>query len=121
MTGSPEKAAAPRIVVTEHGPYRVSGDVAVRDTEGNLLRHRGTWYLLLLPQPWDDPEAAARGRRAASVPIPNVGPARAPSQQRLRAAGITVYDDRTVCAHFGQCTSRLPGVFRAHVEPFVDP
>jgi hypothetical protein len=38
MTESPEKGAAPRIEVTEHGPYRVSGDVAIRDTEGNLLR-----------------------------------------------------------------------------------
>ena len=33
------------IEVTEHGPYRVSGDVVIRDTEGNLLRHGGTWRL----------------------------------------------------------------------------
>lgn len=35
--------------------------------------------------------------------------------------GVTVYDDRSRCAHFGQCTTRLPAVFRADVEPFVDP
>lgn len=35
--------------------------------------------------------------------------------------GVTVHDDRTRCAHFGQCTSWLPGVFRTEAEPFVDP
>jgi truncated hemoglobin YjbI/uncharacterized Fe-S cluster protein YjdI/CDGSH-type Zn-finger protein len=34
---------------------------------------------------------------------------------------VTVYDDRSRCAHFGQCTTRLPSVFRADIEPFVDP
>src|SRR5262245_15860680 len=35
----------PTIVVTEHGPYRVVGDVAIYDTDGTLLRHHGTWCL----------------------------------------------------------------------------
>jgi uncharacterized Fe-S cluster protein YjdI len=26
---------------------------------------------------------------------------------------VTVFDDRRRCAHFGQCTDRLPAVFRA--------
>jgi CDGSH-type Zn-finger protein/ferredoxin len=34
--------------------------------------------------------------------------------------GLTIYDDRSRCAHFGQCTERLPLVFRARQEPFVD-
>ena len=36
------------------------------------------------------------------------------------ADGVTVYDDRTICCHYGQCTERLPGVFGADAEPFVD-
>lgn len=37
------------------------------------------------------------------------------------AGELIVYDDRSRCAHFGQCTSTLPAVFRQAEEPFVDP
>jgi CDGSH-type Zn-finger protein len=35
----------PRIEVTEHGPYRTVGEVAIYDTGGTLLRASGTWCL----------------------------------------------------------------------------
>ncbi|MDX6281555.1 MAG: hypothetical protein QOH03_2626, partial [Kribbellaceae bacterium] len=35
----------PRIAVTEHGPYRVTGAVEIYDAEGNLLRNGGSWHL----------------------------------------------------------------------------
>ena len=122
MTASPEKAAAPRIEVTEHGPYRVSGDVAIRDTEGNLLRHGGTWYLCRCGGSRNKPFCdATHGLKAFDgKETADRGPI-AHRREAYPATGITVYDDRTVCAHFGQCSSRLPSVFRADVEPFVDP
>jgi CDGSH-type Zn-finger protein len=113
----------PRIIVTEHGPYRVEGPVAVQDTEGTTLREGGCWFLCRCGgsrnkpfcdvthglKDFDGSESADHGPiadRRAAYPAGD---------------GVTVYDDRSRCAHFGQCTTRLPAVFRAAEEPFVDP
>ncbi len=34
--------------------------------------------------------------------------------------GITVHDNRGICAHAGRCTDGLPAVFRLRQEPFID-
>src|SRR5690349_4123816 len=108
------------IRVTEDGPYRVEGEISIRDTEGNELRREGIWHLCRCGgsrnkpfcdsthglKGWSGPETAAHS--------PGARPA-------YRAEGIELTDDRAVCAHFGQCTDRLPRVFRAGAEPFVDP
>jgi CDGSH-type Zn-finger protein len=38
-----------------------------------------------------------------------------------RAAGITIHDDRSICAHAGYCTDRLASVFKYGSEPWIDP
>jgi CDGSH-type Zn-finger protein len=112
----------PVITVTEHGPYRVEGDITVCGIEGEVLRSGGPAYLCRCGgsrnkpfcdathgvKGFDGTETADRGSTAQRRDTYSGGPG-------------TVYDDRGVCAHFGQCTSRLPGVFRADREPFVDP
>jgi CDGSH-type Zn-finger protein len=35
--------------------------------------------------------------------------------------GITVHDNRSICAHAGICTDRLRSVFRMNQEPWIDP
>lgn len=35
-------------------------------------------------------------------------------------AGITVHDNRSICAHAGRCTDGLPSVFRLKQEPWID-
>ena len=122
MAGAPETAAAPQIEVTEHGPYKVSGDVAIHDAQGNLLRHAGTWYLCRCGGSRNKPfcDATHWLKRFDGAEAADHG-AITDRREAYSAAGITVYDDRTVCAHFGQCTSRLAAVFRADAEPFVDP
>jgi CDGSH-type Zn-finger protein len=34
---------------------------------------------------------------------------------------ITIFDNRSICAHAGFCTDRLKSVFRMGVEPWIDP
>ena len=34
--------------------------------------------------------------------------------------GVTVHDNRGICAHAGRCTDGLPSVFRLRKEPFID-
>jgi len=36
------------------------------------------------------------------------------------ATGITIHDNRGLCAHAGRCTDGLPAVFRLRQEPFID-
>ncbi len=124
-TGAPPREAGggrPRITVREHGPYRVEGDVAIYDTEGNLLRRTGIWYLCRCGgsrnKPFCDVTHGLKGFDGSeSADHGSIAERRA----SYAADGLTVYDDRSRCAHFGQCTSRLPAVFRADAEPFVDP
>lgn len=35
--------------------------------------------------------------------------------------GVTVHDNRGICAHAGRCTDGLPSVFRLKQEPWIDP
>jgi CDGSH-type Zn-finger protein len=35
--------------------------------------------------------------------------------------GITIFDNRALCAHAGYCTDNLKAVFRQHEEPWIDP
>lgn len=112
----------PIITVTDHGPYRVDGDVTVRSVDGAILRTGGPAYLCRCGgsrnKPFCDATHGLKGFDGTETAD------RGPTGDRhdTYAAGpVTVYDDRTICAHFGQCTTRLPGVFRADREPFIDP
>jgi CDGSH-type Zn-finger protein len=115
-------AAEPRIIVTEHGPYRVVGEAAIYDAEGMVLRRAGTWCLCRCGgsrnKPFCDATHGIKGFDGTeSADHGSISDRR----DTYDADGITVFDDRSRCAHFGQCTDRLPAVFRADAEPFVDP
>ena len=117
-----ERTGAARIEITNHGPYRVTGDVVIFDAEGNLLRDGGTWCLCRCGgsrnKPFCDATHGLKGFDGAeSADHGSI----ADRRDRYVADGIIVFDDRSRCAHFGQCTDRLPAVFRAAAEPFVDP
>ncbi|WP_433366720.1 CDGSH iron-sulfur domain-containing protein [Actinoplanes sp. CA-142083] len=108
------------IRVTEDGPYRVEGEISIRDTEGNELRREGIWHLCRCGgsrnKPFCDSTHGLKGWSG-----PETAPQASDQRETYDAEGITLTDDRSVCAHFGQCTDRLPRVFRADEEPFVDP
>ena len=41
--------------------------------------------------------------------------------EAFRGPGITIRDNRSICAHAGYCTDGLPGVFKDGSEPWIDP
>lgn len=50
------------------------------------------------------------------------GEPRAPDRRDdYRGDGITIHDNRGVCAHAALCTDGLPSVFRIREEPWIDP
>lgn len=113
----------PRITVTAHGPYRVTGAAAIYDAEGNLLRSGGVWHLCRCGgsrnKPFCDATHGLKGFDGTETA--DHEPIAVRRDSYPAGDGVTVYDDRTRCAHFGQCTTRLSSVFRAGKEPFVDP
>lgn len=115
--------APPRILVTDHGPYRVEGDIAVHDADGRLLETGGSWCLCRCGGSRNKPFCDVTHGLKAFDGTETAGhdPIAARRDAYPAADGVTVYDDRTRCAHFGQCTERLPTVFRGAAQPFVDP
>jgi CDGSH-type Zn-finger protein/truncated hemoglobin YjbI len=111
-----------KIVVSENGPYQISGVIAIRDAEGNVLRTDGNHCLCRCGGSRNKPFCDATHGLKGFVGAETAGHSLiADRRASYRAAdSITVYDDRSRCAHFGQCTDRLPAVFRAAAEPFVD-
>jgi CDGSH-type Zn-finger protein/truncated hemoglobin YjbI len=118
---SSNDAGPARIDVTEHGPYKVTGDVAIYDAEGHLRRQGGVWHLCRCGGSRNKPfcDITHGMKRFDGSESADHGPI-AKRRDSYSADGVTVYDDRTICCHYGQCTERLPGVFGADAEPFVD-
>jgi CDGSH-type Zn-finger protein/truncated hemoglobin YjbI/ferredoxin len=112
----------PRIEVLPDGPYRVTGPVTIRNTDGTLLRSGGTWHLCRCGGSRNKPFCDATHGLKGFVGTETADHALiAERRDEYVSETVTVQDDRGRCAHFGQCSDRLPAVFRAHDEPFVDP
>lgn len=45
----------------------------------------------------------------------------ADKRQSYKAQGITIHDNRSICAHAGNCTAGLASVFKYKQEPWIDP
>jgi len=41
-------------------------------------------------------------------------------RESFEGHGVTIHDNRGICAHAGRCTDGLPSVFRYGKEPFID-
>jgi len=41
--------------------------------------------------------------------------------ESYQAGGVTIHDNRSICAHAGLCTSGLGAVFKYKSEPWIDP
>lgn len=112
----------PCIEVLADGPYRISGDVTIQDSHGSPLQSTGTWHLCRCGgsrnKPFCDATHGLKGFVGTETASRDTS---AEERDVYPAASVTVLDDRSRCAHFGQCTDRLPGVFRATEEPFVNP
>jgi len=111
------------VMVVPHGPYLMRGDIAVFDTAGQLQLRNGVCVLCRCggsrTKPFCDGTHARIGFDGTESADHR------PMAERRRAYptpdGVTVYDDRSRCAHFGQCTDRLPSVFGVSEDAFVEP
>ena len=111
----------PKIRVTEDGPYVVSDAHRItRLSDGKSYEAAGRVSLCRCGgsknKPFCDGTHKKNGFNGAKDPD------RVPDRREdYAAAGITIHDNRGVCAHAGRCTDGLPEVFRLRQEPFIDP
>ena len=112
-------ADATTIEVVKNGPYRVSGACRVRNARGEDVPARGRFVLCRCGsssnKPFCDGTHAKIGFDATRFAAVSTDAA-----QPYRGTGITIHDNRALCAHSGICTDGLPGVFRLGKEPWID-
>jgi CDGSH-type Zn-finger protein len=117
----PTILSAQHIVVTEHGPYMVEGRVEVVNAEGQVVSAEGKVFLCRCGgsqnKPFCDGTHAKTGFSGTEVADRG---AIAQRQEAYTGDGITIYDDRSVCAHIGECTDGLPSVWKLGTEPWID-
>jgi CDGSH-type Zn-finger protein len=110
----------PKFKVTENGPYIVSGVRQItRLSDGETYAVDGQVALCRCGgsknKPFCDGTHKTNGFSGAKEPdrVPD-------RREEYAAAGITIHDNRGLCAHAGRCTDGLPEVFRLREEPFID-
>lgn len=126
---SPDQRHFPdtQVHVVRFGPYLVRGEVDVYDAAGQRRVSNGVCALCRCggsrTKPFCDGTHARIG--FDGVESADVEPIASRRRAYPTPRGAVVYDDRTRCAHFGQCTDRLPEAFGRDREPghdgFVDP
>jgi len=110
-----------KIRVTENGPYILSGvDKITRMSDGKSYPISGSVALCRCGgsknKPFCDGTHQKVGFRGDKEPD------RTPDKrEQYAAAGITIHDNRGLCAHAGRCTDGLPAVFQLRHEPWIDP
>jgi CDGSH-type Zn-finger protein len=109
----------PRITPTEDGPYLVEGtDALVRYTDGKKFPVQGKAALCRCGgsenKPFCDGSHMSNGFTSAKKPDRV-----ADKLENHEGNGITIHDNRGLCAHAGRCTDGLPVVFRLGKEPWI--
>ena len=112
-----------QITPTENGPYHVTGGLPVRGPNDADLAEGSESFLLCRcggssHKPFCDGTHRTNG--FVGTEVADRGPTAA-RREVFRAPGITIFDDRSICAHIGNCSDTLAQVFKLGVEPWIDP
>ncbi|MEM6996868.1 MAG: CDGSH iron-sulfur domain-containing protein [Myxococcota bacterium] len=110
-----------KLKVLDNGPYLLSGvETITRLSDGTTFEISGNAALCRCGGSKNKPfcDGTHKTNGFSGDKDPNRVPDRA---EHYAAAGITIRDNRGLCAHAGRCTDGSPDVFRLKKEPFVDP
>jgi CDGSH-type Zn-finger protein len=103
-----------------NGPYLVKGVDDLRDGSGQPIVHEPVYALCRCGgsnnKPFCDSTHKTNGFSGARL-----ADGRNDRVDTYRAPGITIYDNRSICAHAGVCTDHLEDVFKYGSEPWIDP
>ena len=109
----------PTVECKPNGPYLVKGLSDLRTSSGEILPPQPVVALCRCGgsanKPFCDGSHQRNGFSGTNLtPGPEV-------RTDYRAAGITIHDNRALCAHAGRCTEGLASVFKYGSEPWIDP
>jgi CDGSH-type Zn-finger protein len=109
----------PTITPTPNGPYLVK-DLETLANRRGALETKSTMALCRCggssKKPFCDGTHARNGFSSAKLE----GRV-ADSRDDYAGDGVTIHDNRGICAHAGRCTDGLPSAFRLQQEPWIDP
>ncbi len=119
-----ETKAKPTIKPRENGSLRVDGLDNLIDAGGNPIstENRGKGNIALCRcghskrKPFCDGTHKKTDFRSAKLTDGEWD-----FRSDYEGEGVTVHDNRGVCAHIGYCTDQLPEVFKMGEEPWIDP
>ncbi len=114
-------SAKPTIVPTENGPLKVTNCRVLKDLVGGKVYEVSSTVFLCRcggsrTKPFCDGSHTTNGFSDAKDP--NRVPDR---RDEYVGAGITVFDNRGICAHAATCSDNLESVFKLGQEPWIDP
>lgn len=113
-----------KVIVRNNGPLRLEGEITLLDQDGKAFGLAGRTVVSLCRcgqsqnKPFCDGTHNKVGFDGAETA--DTGPI-AGRRDDYDAAEVTIHDDRSVCAHAGECTDRTPSVWRLNTEPWIDP
>ena len=103
-----------------NGPYLVKEVAELRDARGEPIAHEAVFALCRCggsaSKPFCDSTHKTNGFSGARIADG--------SKDKVRdhaAPGITIHDNRSICAHAGYCTDGAPAVFKYGEKPWIDP
>lgn len=110
-----------KITVTDGGPYMAEEGIPIFDHEGNPIEASGVFFLCRCGGSSNKPFCDGthnknnfNGQEFASKDTA------ADRRETYVGDGVTIYDDRSRCAHAGNCTDNLASVFKMGTEPWID-
>ena len=110
----------PTIECKLNGPYLVKNLDDLRNWRGDCIETKPVMALCRCGgsanKPFCDGTHLKNGFSGAKLADPS-----ADKRERFQAKRITIYDNRSICAHAGQCTDGLDSVFKYKNEPWIDP
>ncbi len=111
-----------KISVTKNGPYMVEGGVRIQDASGGDASKDGKAFLCRCGHSSNKPFCDGTHNKIDfdGTETADHGPI-AERQDSYEAESVTILDDRSVCSHAGECTDRLPSVWKLRQEPWIDP
>jgi CDGSH-type Zn-finger protein len=109
----------PTIECKQNGPYLVKGVSDLRSSSGSSLPTQPVVALCRCGgsanKPFCDGTHQRNGFTGARLATSST------VRTDFRAPGITIHDNRMLCAHAGRCTDGLASVFRYGSEPWINP
>ena len=107
-----------RIRPLPNGPYHLA-DAQLQRASGEAFPTDGGVYLCRCGGSSKKPFCDGTHRKNGFSGRNSADPAK-DRREVYAGKGITIFDNRALCAHAGYCTDRLASVFRMRSEPWID-